>query len=171
MQIGSLADWFSAFGTVGALYLGFIILMRDRRKADQAEATQIVVWFINQPDGSVELNVTNGASRPVVHLMFCLACVDKKRKAAALWKIFNIASVLESGAVGSLSIPFPEFHANALYPSYIQFRDANGLSWRRNVRSGELRRTRVRLSWRQRLKLAKSPHRAIAVFKVRYRRW
>jgi hypothetical protein len=171
MQSGSLADWLTGIGTVGSLYLGFTILMRDRRKADQAEATQVVAWFVNQKDGTTELSINNGAGRPIVHVTFCLASVDKQGKAAALWRILNIAPVLGPGEVGALSLPFSEFHANGSYPSYIQFRDANGLSWRRNVRSGELRRTKVGLSWRQRLKLARSPSKAIALLKVRYRRW
>ena len=156
MQIGSLADWVSGLATAGSLFLGFSILLRDRRKDDQAEATQVVTWFVNQPDGTVQLIISNGGSRPIVHVTFCLAGVDDRRKPAALWRILNIAPVLASGEGSSLQLPFTEFHANALYPSYVQFRDANGISWRRDVRSGKLRKTKVGSNWRQRLRLARS---------------
>ena len=156
MQIGSLADWVSGLATAGSLFLGFSILLRDRRKDDQAEATQVVTWFVNQPDSTVQLSVTNGGSRPVVHVMFCLASVDEGKKRAALWRIVNVAPVLPSGEGRSLQFPFTEFHANALHSSYIQFRDANGISWRRDVRSGKLRRTKVGLNRRQRLRLVRS---------------
>jgi hypothetical protein len=102
---------------------------------------------------------------------FCLASVDEQHKRAALWRILNIASVLASGEGSSLTIPFAAFHANMLYPSYVQFRDANGVSWRRNVRSGKLRRTTVGLSWRQRLTLVRSPRRAITTMRAKYRHW
>lgn len=171
MQIGSLADWVTGFATAGSLYLGFTILLRDRRKAEQSEAVQVVAWFVNRPDGNVELTVTNGASRPIVNATFCLASLGDDGKRAALWRILNIAPVLASGEGRELVIPFADFHANASYPSYIQFRDANGVSWRRNVRSGKLRRTKVGLKWRQRLTLAKSPRRAITYLKVKYHRW
>jgi len=115
MQVGSLAEWLTGIGTVGSLYLGFTILKRDRRKADQAEATQVVVWFVNQEDGNTELNLTNGGSRPIVNVTFCLASLDKQGKAAASWRILNVAPVLASGEGSSLRIPFHEFHANGLY--------------------------------------------------------
>lgn len=169
MQIGSLADWVSGVGTAGSLLLGFTILWRDRQKSDSAEATQVVAWFVNQPDGNVELRIINGADRPIVNVTFSLACTDPHGKMAALWKINNIAAVLESGESTSLSLPFREFHANALYPSYIQFRDSNGANWRRNIRSGKLRRAKVGLYWRRRLVLMKSPKRAITSMKVSYR--
>lgn len=156
MQIGSLADWVSGLATAGSLFLGFSILLRDRRKDDQAEATQVVTWFVNQPDSTVQLSVTNGGSRPIVHVMFCLASVDEGKKRAALWRIVNVAPVLASGEGRSLQFPFTEFHANASHQSYIQFRDANGISWHRDVRSGKLRRTKVGPNRRQRLRLVRS---------------
>jgi hypothetical protein len=171
MQIGSLAEWVSGLATAGSLFLGFTILWRDRRKSDAAEATQVVAWFVNHPDGSVELRITNGASRPIVHVIFHLASTDEQGKQAALWRMINVAAVLASNESSSLTIPFREFHANSSYPSYVQFRDANGVSWRRNVRSGRLRRTKVRLNWKQRLALMKSPRRAITRIRVSHRNW
>jgi hypothetical protein len=171
MQSGSLAEWVSGLATAGSLFLGFTILWRDRRKSDAAEATQVVAWFVNQPDGNVELKISNGASRPIVHVTFHLASTDEQGKQAALWRIINIAAVLASDEGSSLTLPFRTFHANTLYPSYVQFRDANGVSWRRNVRSGKLRRTKVGFSWKQRLALVKSPRRAIAHIRVSYRNW
>lgn len=131
MQIGSLAELVSGLATAGSLFLGFSILLRDRRKDDQAEAIRVVTWFVNQPDGTVHLNISNRGSRPIMHVMFCLASVDERQKSAALWRMLDVAPVLASGEDSSLQLPFREFHANALYPSYVQFRDANGISWRR----------------------------------------
>jgi hypothetical protein len=95
-----------------------------------------LLHVVNQPDGTVQLSVTNAGSWPIVHVIFRLASVDERQKRAALRRIVNVAPVLASGEGSSLQLPFTEFHANALYPSYIQFRDANGISWRRDVRSG-----------------------------------
>lgn len=156
MQIGSLAEWVSGLATAGSLFLGFSILRRDRQKDDQAEAAQVVTWFINEPDGTVQLNVTNGGSRPIVHATFCLASVDEENKRAALWRIINVAPVLASGEGRTLPFSFAEFHASTLHSSYIQFRDANGISWRRDVRSGKLRRAKVGPNRRQRLRLVRS---------------
>jgi hypothetical protein len=170
MQLGSLADWVSGLATAGSLFLGFTILRRDRQKSDAAEATQVVVWFVNQPDGNVELRITNGASRPIVHVMLHLASTNEQGRQAALWRLINVAAVLAQGEGMSLTLPFDKFHANMSYPSYVQFRDANGVSWRRNVRSGKLRRTKGRLIWKQRLALFKSPRRAIIRIRVNYRK-
>lgn len=170
MQGGSWAEWVSGLATAGSLFLAFYILLRDRRKADQAEATQVVTWFVNQPNASVELTITNGAARPIVHVTFHLATVDEDGNYNR-WRIFDIASVLEPGQSSSFTAPFAEFHANALYPSYVQFRDANGLSWRRNVRSGRLQKARVGLTWRQHLALTKSPRKAIKRMRIRHSRW
>jgi hypothetical protein len=85
--------------------------------------------------------------------------------------MLNLAPVLVPGEGKSLTIPFSEFHANGLWPSYVQFRDANGLNWRRNVRSGKLRKARTGLTWRQRFMLLKSPRKAIIRIKTNYRRW
>jgi hypothetical protein len=94
MQIGSWAEWISGLATAGSLFLGFTILRGDRRKAEAPEATQVVTWFVNQPDGNVELVITNGASRPIVHVMLNLASVDEQDRPAALWKMINVAPVL-----------------------------------------------------------------------------
>lgn len=171
VQIGSIASWISSLGTAGSLILGFSILLRDRKTADRAEATRVVIWFVNQTGGTTELFVTNGGSRPTVHVTFSLASVDEQRKPAGLWRMLDVAPVLAPGEGASLKIPFAEFHANILYPSFIQFRDANGISWRRNVRSAKLRRTKVGMSYGQYLRLAKSPRKLIKriMIKSRYR--
>jgi hypothetical protein len=170
LQSGTWAEWVAGLATAASLFLGFSILWRDRRKEDRAEATQVVAWFVNRPDGNVELTVTNGASRPVVHAYLWLASVNEDGQ-RNVGRIFNITPALGPGETISLAMPFHEFHANALYPSYIQFRDSNGLSWRRNVRSGRLRRAKVELRIRQRLRLARSPRKAIAYVRGTYRRW
>ena len=69
---------------------------RDRRKSDASEATQVVAWAVNHPDGSVELRVTNGASRPIVYVTFHLARSNEQGKQAALWRMINVAAVLAS---------------------------------------------------------------------------
>src|SRR6266498_1255698 len=162
MQSGSWAEWVSGIGTAASLLLGFYILLRDRRKEDRAEATQVVSWFVNQMDGNVELNVRNGATRPIVNVGFVLAAIgDDGRRDVA--RLLSIAPVLGPGASASLTFPFAEFHANASYPSSIEFRDASGLNWRRNVRSGRLRRRRSPLSLniRRLVWLARSPGKAM----------
>jgi len=145
MQSGSWAEWVAGIGTAGSLLLGFYILLRDRRKEDRAEATQVVSWFVNQPDGTVELSVSNGAPRPIVDVELTLATIggDGRRN---LVRLFNIAPVLPVGATASRVFSFADFHANALYPSSIVFRDASGMNWRRNIRSGRLRRQRAPLT-------------------------
>lgn len=119
MQADNWADWVSSLATAGSLLLGFTILWRDHRKGDQSEAAQVVSWFVNRPDGNVDLTVTNGASRPIVNALFCLASLDGERQQAALWRIHNLSPVIGPGESRSLSIPSAEFHSNALYPSYI----------------------------------------------------
>jgi hypothetical protein len=167
MLVGSWADWVSGLATAGSLFLGFTILRGDRRKADQAEATQVVAWFVNLPDGNVELTVTNGAERPIVHVSLSLASIgDGGRQ--DMWRILNVAPVLHPGESSALRVPFAEFHANMLYPSFVEFRDSNGVSWRRNVRSGELRRAKTGLRLRQRVRLARSPRKAISYVKAKY---
>ena len=169
MQIGSWADWVSGIATALTFFLGFTILRRDRKKDESAEATQVVTWFVNQPDGTVELRVTNGGARPIVNVMFNLAATGPEGNKTAAWKVNNVAAVLEAGQSTSLHFPFSEFHANKQYPSRIQFRDANGENWQRNVISGRLRKIKIGMSWKHRLKLMKSPKRAIAIMWMLYR--
>jgi hypothetical protein len=169
MQIGSWADWVSGIATALTFFLGFTILRRDRKKDESAEATRVVTWFVNQPGGEVELRITNGAIRPIVNVMFILAAIGLEGSNIPAYKVNNVASVLEPGESTSLHFPFSEFHANKLYPSRIQFRDANGANWQRNVISGRLRKIKIGMSWKQRVKLMRSPKRAITRMRVLYR--
>lgn len=41
---GSIPDWFAAIGTVGALFLGFGILLRERAHSRRAAADAFVTW-------------------------------------------------------------------------------------------------------------------------------
>jgi hypothetical protein len=133
----------SGLATAGTFALGFTILRQDRRKANHAEATEVVAWFVNKPDGFVELNVVNGANRPIMHLMFILACRNEDGTPARGVRMIDVAPVLQPQNQTSLNVPFSEFHANTFHPSYIQFRDSSGNNWQRDVRSGKLKKTKV----------------------------
>jgi hypothetical protein len=123
MQSGSWAEWVSGIGTAGSLLLGFYILLRDRRKEDRAEATRVVSWFVNRPDGNVELNVTNGATRPIVNVGLVLSAIGDHGRRDVV-RLFIIAPVLGPGDSASLRSPLqsstPTHHI--LVPSSFEMR-------------------------------------------------
>ncbi|MFI0829547.1 hypothetical protein ACH4Q7_34625 [Streptomyces roseolus] len=68
---GSVPAWFSAIGTSGSLLMGFHFILRDRKKAEQEEAEQVICWLEGEPhtdkrDGvGYVVHVSNASDRPV----------------------------------------------------------------------------------------------------------
>ena len=49
---GSVPDWFAAVGTVGALFLGLIILTNERKRNRRADADSFATWWVASYEGS-----------------------------------------------------------------------------------------------------------------------
>jgi hypothetical protein len=71
---GLYAEWFAAIGTVGALFLGVLILGRDRHQAVQASADSFVTWAQVQmtieddtEKWTVVVHAYNSGDRPIPH--------------------------------------------------------------------------------------------------------
>src|SRR5262245_18174060 len=109
VQWGSVADWFAAVGTVGALLLGMVILIRERRKDEQLEATEFFSCFemhrVDEPKAATtwfgHLYVRNIGRAPIYHaaLYFPTLSVSKPKvsRASFRWLLAYMRTDLLSG--------------------------------------------------------------------------
>lgn len=141
MEIGSLADWFSAAGTVSAVVLTLCLLFAERRRRRGELAARISVWteWLREPGGhNLEPRqyfayVDNSGDSPVyVDLMEVRA-----RPGGEVLDKVEIATVAahDRSPYGLSEKTFPP----TADPPFVEifFADVNGARWRRNSR-GEL---------------------------------
>ncbi|MFJ4748737.1 hypothetical protein [Streptomyces albogriseolus] len=121
---GSVPAWFSAVLTSGSLFLGFYIMLRDRRKEETAEARRLV--FTCTSTGWMKWHITaqNTSDRPVTGLgMYPLG-----------QQVFG-QSVLLPGEMTT-----GEFSGESFQSLVALFADADGQAWARSLVTHELRR-------------------------------
>ncbi|MGY1633805.1 hypothetical protein ACI784_19050 [Geodermatophilus sp. SYSU D01186] len=128
---GSVAQWISSFSVPAALY----IIFRDKRKAEASQATLIACWVdLDSEDISPEqgyrLQVQNASTQPV------LGVFAKSRELTQDLTFETITiplgfSALMPGETRSADIRPERTLVN--FNVWVEFVDANGVKWARNV--------------------------------------
>ena len=146
---GTVAEWFAAIGTVGALLLGLLILRNERRLAHRKDADALVTWarhvHAHLPNGDhsafIQVNAHNTGDRPVIDaiLMIKDTNVSSKFDRRAI-KGLSLDSTVEPKQVVHYGIE-PRMHG-ALPELYLDFIDANNVRWLRDVNHNKYVRNR-----------------------------
>ncbi|MFM9697906.1 hypothetical protein [Streptomyces europaeiscabiei] len=132
---GTVPTWVSAFLTSGSLLLGFYILLRDRRKEEQQEASQVMCWLEGaefEGEGRQFVpHVENFADRPVsgVHLVIEQQKRDPDgRRVLTTRRVASMVRPSESEVGQAVGISIDNVrHA------YMTFVDSDGTEWIRDV--------------------------------------
>lgn len=141
---GSVPDWLAAVGTVGALVLGLVILMRGRAMDERSHADKFVTWLETKIDKSAEqitlvVHGYNSGGAPVPYAF-----------AHAIYRGDQVAAVFYDGFATERSTvgPAMKVRANLVFSTLtrdsplkhlvlVTFNDERGRQWHRNVRTGE----------------------------------
>jgi hypothetical protein len=79
-QAGNLAQWVGGVGTAGALLLGFVILLRDKRRESLSQARR-VFSVITTNESHTCIRVENGSDQPISYLGMILRPMSRR----SLW--------------------------------------------------------------------------------------
>jgi hypothetical protein len=139
---GSVPDWFAAVGTVGALFLGLLILVRERTRTRREAADSFVTWWVvsttqsEQLDGRVVeryvlvAHAYNAGSGPVP-----VAFVYSKPKIGDYvhdW-FQNTPHMKEIAPQEKLQRTIPFSHEPDLKRIFVRFTDSRGQHWTRGL--------------------------------------
>ncbi|NKY29419.1 hypothetical protein [Nocardia gamkensis] len=127
---GTLPTWVSAFLTSGSLALGFYILLRDRKKEELTEARKVICWIDYDNDAHVN-HVLNTTDRTVSRVRVLV----ELRSAANVLEPYHLANIIRPGEEATASTPRRVGDGKAV-PEFIEFDDADGISWVRDLRTG-----------------------------------
>ncbi|MGA5183076.1 hypothetical protein [Streptomyces pseudogriseolus] len=133
---GSVPTWFSAIGTSGSLVATTGIIVRDRRKAQRADAARVVGWVEALEPGEIEdgtryLLVHNTADRPVFDVS-AMTGPD----AHGTYRRKYLAHVVGADTPSTFSVP-----SDAVA---LEFRDVERTVWVYDFEAGTLHRRRNR---------------------------
>ena len=133
---GTVPAWASAILTSGSLFLGFYILLRDRRREELKEANKVVVWKEESED-QYTVHLLNSADRTIsnatVLVLFLYEADDEAGIEDALKGFaFQDGQVVRSGTEVTVDVPRRTENATA-YIAAVTFRDADGYKWIRDM--------------------------------------
>ncbi|MFD5545784.1 MULTISPECIES: hypothetical protein [Streptomyces] len=133
---GTAPAWLSAVLTGGSLLLGFYILLRDRRKAEQADALKVICWS-NRTDGYVT-HALNASDRTIHNVMMhAMLRGGQRAKEELLFEGFGVAGTLRPGEEETVETPRRLDDVKVL-PWAVSFTDSDGASWLRDMTTGRL---------------------------------
>ena len=145
IEVGSVAEWFAAVGTIAAvlvaLYLATCETLRAQRRETLDQAKQISAWRLEHL-GSTQVLISNASSLPIFDVLISYgvcygAGTPFSRGAASQTFVMRIppgrylAKEPKGGGSGMGVVIGPS----------ISFRDASGFFWRRDAK-GELIQTK-----------------------------
>ncbi|WP_329277892.1 hypothetical protein [Streptomyces sp. NBC_01451] len=151
---GTVPAWLSAVLTGGSLLLGFYILLRDRRKAEQADALKLICWRGLGNDGYTT-HVLNASDRTVHNVTMHGMLRDGQKE--PLFEGFPVAGTLRADEEKAVETP-RRIGGTKVIPWAVSFTDSDGASWLRDLTTGRLHeygRPRLfgkyaRMNWRER---------------------
>lgn len=155
MQLGSVAEWVGAIGTVGTLVAALVVLQRelkshshDREQRRREQARTVAVWVVGDPmpnyreyGDQVGLSVKNASSWPIyacvarlVHPIGAEVDTDGYLDHIDPTVILGVvppgevvSEGIDAGSVDESRIIFPGLNAE------VDFTDSSGVHWRRRV--------------------------------------
>ncbi|MEW1548300.1 hypothetical protein [Streptomyces tsukubensis] len=138
---GTVPTWISSLLTGGSLLLGFHILLRDRKKEERSEGLKVVCWHEYDSDisGTWTVHVLNTADRPITYprviTRFSIA-------SSVFLEPFSIGAILPAGEELTWTSGPREPGAPKVSAVGIEFTDADGAEWVRDLDTRELHRRR-----------------------------
>lgn len=136
---GTVGQWVSGLGSTAAFFLGFSILLRDRRHRQRAQAEQVSCWFnsVGDEDRVIDIWVKNYSANDIYRVALGRGKHGKRTRAAG-FQIIDIKSRLGPGEEIQVR------HDLGLHWSKadvaILFADTAGLYWQRDMVTMVLRR-------------------------------
>lgn len=137
---GSAADWVSAIGTGGALFVSLFFIVRDQRRAREearaAQARQVVTWptlITSQSDGrhDIQGQVSNASPEPIFDLRIS---IEGDSSVSSTWPDPGLPDLLAPQSSAQFKI-----FDSAGTRLELSFTDAAGRHWQR--KNGELTET------------------------------
>ncbi|WP_327421158.1 hypothetical protein OG763_09905 [Streptomyces sp. NBC_01230] len=151
---GTIPAWFSAILSGGSVLLALYIILRDRKKAERADATQVVCWTsIDWEADDFRTHVHNTSDRAIHDLMvWAWLPPEQAPDAKHTYQGFPMAPVLRPGEETDCVVE--RWHKyQSVAPEAITYIDSDGQSWLREIRTGRVhargpRRFDSRSRWR-----------------------
>ncbi len=135
---GTVPDWVTGLLTAATLFLAVMILLGDRRRAKRAEADAFSTWPVfmgthavpDLPDYAVELHAYNAGDKPILYTMVMVRPGSPQH---ALQTMSTKPIPPQTEVVSKIGFD------NIWYdsPLLIQFRDARGQTWLRDVNTNK----------------------------------
>ena len=144
---GSAAEWFGAIGTVGALFLGFALLMRELSQAKRRDADSLVTFWQSKslaPDGRPQGDMTfhHAGTSPVFFPTIVAPPHEDGTPILGYFK--NKGDAVHPGDHGTVRVTFDNM--DDLWAARISFYDGRGRHWLRGLSGGGYIRERRSVS-------------------------
>lgn len=137
MDWGTVPAWLSAVLTGGSLLLGFYILLRDRRKAERADALKVICWESRGND-AYTTHVLNASDRTVHNItMHGLLRGGQREGHRIVFEGFGVAGTLRAGEEATKETPH-RIGDTKVIPWAVSFTDSDGATWLRDLATGRL---------------------------------
>ncbi|MFE5681706.1 hypothetical protein [Streptomyces sp. NPDC056512] len=135
---GTVPAWLSAILTGGSLLLGFYILLRDRRKEERQEALKVNCWSVMANNSDYDVHVLNTSDRPVTYaqMLIYMSSHEGVERVGV-----GDGSAIRPGEEVTAQCPRHMNNAKS-WPAAIEFQDADGITWVREITDGALHRRR-----------------------------
>ncbi|MEU6354457.1 hypothetical protein ABZ896_34890 [Streptomyces sp. NPDC047072] len=134
---GTVPAWLSAVLTGGSLLLGFYILLRDRRKAEQADALKVICCRNRGNDGYTT-HVLNASDRTVHNItMHGLLRGNPGEGHRLLFEGFGMTGTLRADEEKTVETPRRTGDTKVI-PWAVSFTDSDGATWLRDLTTGRL---------------------------------
>ena len=141
MEIGSLAEWFGAIGTLLAVLVALSIAFRDgylRRKAEQwRQADLVSLWPVHFGVFKKRdlVYISNASKQPIYDVLISYGVAYGAGEAYSTGSDYQ-AAILRVPP-GEYFVKAPKSHGGGMHTQLgmsISFRDINGRYWRRDAR-------------------------------------
>lgn len=146
LEWGSVPQWFSTLLTGGSLILGFYILLRDRKKAEQEDARKIICWVTLESEGDRFLTHVINTSDRTVHGVTLLSWTrTTPRQRRMNFTTIPVLDTLLPGEEGTKDTIRYEGEQSQIshIPWAVSFVDSDGAAWIRDLTTGHLMESHV----------------------------
>ncbi len=133
VQWGTVAQWMSAVFSSGSVGLALFIILRDRKKAQESDARQVVFWKSHvgrKANRQSYLHVFNGTSRAIPGGMVICSFGRHPDKGTRRLDGGGSFGLIRAGREDKFEV--------VGFPLLVEFTDADGFAWIKDIESGVL---------------------------------